>query len=98
MSSRRVRKYKCHKGRFSLQRTERWHDRVDELNAQASKAKQTRQITNVNKSREPREIVKARTDQGLQQYWAHVSVAQRAPGVRKQSDYEGKCNASLDLE
>ena len=41
-------------------------------------------------------MVKGRTDQGLQQYWANVSAAQRALRVKNQSDYKRKYNASLD--
>lgn len=35
-------------------------------------------------------------DQGLQQYWANLSVAQRALRVKNQSDYKRKYNASPD--
>ncbi len=41
-------------------------------------------------------MVKARTDQGIQQYWANLSAAQRALRVKNQSDYKRKYNASLD--
>lgn len=41
-------------------------------------------------------MVKARTDQGLQQYWANLSAAQRALRVKTQSDYKRKYNASLN--
>lgn len=41
-------------------------------------------------------MVKARTDQGLQQYWANLSAAQRALRVKNQSDYKRKYNASPD--
>ncbi len=81
---------------FLYWQEQRWHDRADERKAQASKANQARQITNANKSREQREVVKARTDQGLQQYWANLSAAQRALRVKNQSDYKRKYNASLD--
>ncbi len=81
---------------FLYRQEERWHDRADERKAQASKANQARQITNANKSREQREMVKARTGQGFQQYWANLSAAQRALRVKKQSDYKRKYNASLD--
>jgi len=81
---------------FLYRQEERWHDRADERKAQASKAGQARQITNANKSREQREMVKARTDQGLQQHWANLSAAQRTLRVKNQSDDKRKYNASLD--